>query len=58
MRTTEKLLQSHGSVAWAGGQDLRVLNNNPGCRSWNLSVFFRTTVSLLQYYPIIQIIFI
>ena len=26
MRTTERLLQSHGGSGWAGGQDLRCVN--------------------------------
>ena len=26
MRTTERLLQSHGAIGWAGGQGLRLVN--------------------------------
>ena len=51
MRTTERLLQSHGGFGWVGGQDLRCVNQHPWgseagiyqSLSGLLSVLFRTT---------------
>ena len=29
MKPTERLFQSHGGIGWAGGQDLRCVNQQP-----------------------------
>ena len=46
MRPTERLLQSHGGIGWAGGQDLRCVNEIPwGQKKW-------ASISPFQDYPI------
>ena len=51
MRTTERLLQSHGGIGLAGGQDLRGVNQMP----WGQKA---ASVSPFQDYPIIRRTFI
>ena len=45
-------------IGWAGGLDLRCVNQQPGGRSCHLSVVFRTAISQFQDYSIIPRTFI
>ena len=57
MRTTERLLQSCVGIGWAGGQDLRCVNQQP-CWQKMTSILCRTTVSSFLDYAIIPRTFI